>query len=44
MRQRHSMPLSWNPLIPYFQESDHSVTVGVVKTMLFIVTPFSVIR
>ena len=32
----------FTPPIPYLQASDHSVTVGVVKTVLFIGTTFSV--
>ena len=36
MCQRHAMPLSFYPLIPYFQVSDHIVTAGVVNTMLSI--------
>ena len=40
--QRYAMNLSFNPLIPYTQALDHSVTVGDVKTMLFIGTTFYV--
>ena len=36
------MALSLYPPIPYLQAFDNSVTVGVVKTILFISTPFSV--
>ena len=39
MYQRHAMPLLLYPPIPHWQASDHSVTVGVVNTMLFIGTP-----
>ena len=42
MYQRHAMPFSFYPPIPYSQASDHSVTVGVMSNMLFIGTPFSV--
>ena len=41
MYQRHAMPLSFYPPITYSQASDHSVTVGVVNTMLLIGTPVS---
>ena len=40
--QRHAMHLSLHPLIPYPQALDHSVTVGVVNTILFIGTPLYV--
>ena len=44
MFQRHAIPLSFYPPIPYSQASNHSVTVGFVKTMLFISTTFYVTR
>ena len=42
MYKLHDMPLSLYPMIPYPQASNHSVTVGVVKNMLFIGTPLSI--
>ena len=42
MYQRHVMPLSLYPPIPYSQASNHSVTVGVMNKMLFIGTVVSV--
>ena len=38
----HAMPLSLYPLIPYFQVLGHSVTVGILKTMLFVGNPLVV--
>ena len=42
MHQRNTMHFSLYPTIPYFQELNHSVNVGVMKTMLFIGATFSV--
>ena len=40
MFHRHAINLSLYPTIIYSKESDHSVTVGILKTMLFIINPY----
>ena len=44
MYQRHVMPLSLYPQIPYSRALDHMIHFVFVKTMLFIGTTFSVTR
>ena len=44
IHQHHSSLLSLYPLMPYSHSLDHSITVGLVKMMLFISTPCVVIH
>ena len=42
MNHCYAVPLSLYPPMPYSKASDHSVTIGITNTMLFIGIPLAV--